>query len=490
MHGVVASFTVGSTTTIVGLITIPLAIKYVGAAQYGVWLALSAGALLLYYSDLGIGVAIVHFAARYRATAEGFTPGQLLSSAVGVVSVIWLALTAIVVGVLAALYSVGYFADLESAQSILVIVALLVLVSGFLTKPFETMLIGAGGFVTDRQLKFCGTVVKLSGTLVVCFYYPSVGLLALVEVVAMVLPGVFAAAIVSRRIARVRRADMSRHTVTTLWSYSYKRFAVDSIGAAILQVGTVIVAVVASPSAVSYFSAAFRLYSGIRQVVTWVVDPFRTILSKLWVEGRDAFTHVVLSFSLLVTCVSWVGCGIAIVLAPALTPLWLGSDSVSYNVAGMVSALCAALMINVLHIPLNAATDAAHRPGVFLVPQLAWLTLYFAFSILLGAEYRGLGVSVSMALSIVVVEPVYLYVAQRTLGFRIRSWVGTVFLPAALLVLPVLTSAVLVARLTGGALVWSILAAGGLVAWIVILAFVLRSRPIVADIRKTLGHAL
>ncbi|MDJ0455358.1 hypothetical protein [Gordonia amicalis] len=471
--------------------TIPLAIKYVGAEQYGVWLTLTSATLLLYYSDIGIGTAVVHFGARNRATGEGFNFTQLLSSAIGVVSIVWVGLILVTASFVTAAYFGGYFGNFDSFQFVLIVVSLFLLVTGFLTKPFEAILIGAGHFVTDRWLKFCGSVVRLSGTLTVCLLHPTLGLLALVEAVSLVLPGVLAIFfVVKGSIATIRRQEIKRETVTTLWSYSYKRFAVDAVGAGVLQIGTLLVAVVASAAAVSYFSAAFRLYSGIRQVIAWVVDPFRTILSKLWVENRGYFPRVVLSFSLLVACVSWSVCCVAIILSPGLTPVWLGRDSVYYDAAGMVTILCLGLMINVLHIPLIASTDAAHRPGVFFLPQALWLVLYGGLALVLGGRFGAVGVCVAMALSVAILEPIYLYVAQRNLGFTIAEWVRTVFLPTFVLILPALMMAVSIAWSADFSIVWSVISALIFILLVLGSAYLLRSRLALTDIRAMLGYAL
>jgi Na+-driven multidrug efflux pump len=47
------------------LITVPLALNYLGPEQYGIWVTLSSFALLLAFADLGIGNGVINAVSRY-----------------------------------------------------------------------------------------------------------------------------------------------------------------------------------------------------------------------------------------------------------------------------------------------------------------------------------------------------------------------------------------------------------------------------------------
>lgn len=52
------------------LITVPLALNYLGPEQYGIWVTLSSFALLLAFADLGIGNGVINAVSRYLGVSD------------------------------------------------------------------------------------------------------------------------------------------------------------------------------------------------------------------------------------------------------------------------------------------------------------------------------------------------------------------------------------------------------------------------------------
>jgi O-antigen/teichoic acid export membrane protein len=215
-------------------------------------------------------------------------------------------------------------------------------------------------------------------------------------------------------------------------SYSVRSFAVNAVGALLLQSGTVIAGILLRPQDVTYYNAAFRVYSSVRQLIGWANDPFRPALSRLGVTSRDAATKALMAVSFVTLALSSSGCIALMLAAPDVVKIWLGAAAPKY-VAVALTILLAGLIVNAVHLPLVPAADAAGSPGAFFIPQLSWMIMTLAGSVLLGNLLGAPGVALGLTLPLVLVEPYYLLRAGRVLQFSVASWFKLVLLPTALI---------------------------------------------------------
>lgn len=79
---------------LVGLLMVPLTLGYLGAERYGLWMALSSLVAFLQITDGGIGNALIGVVARNQAQAQGRGLLQITTSALSMLSLVGLAITA------------------------------------------------------------------------------------------------------------------------------------------------------------------------------------------------------------------------------------------------------------------------------------------------------------------------------------------------------------------------------------------------------------
>lgn len=434
--GVLSSAGVGVAALVAGIVLIPIIIHSVSAESYGVWLVISAVAQYLNYSDLGVGAAIVHFGSRARAGGEERSLGDFLQA-----GLIWnamaLAIVLPVFFVFAWLYvsSTGAQNALESGEAVPLLIIGIVMVLMLLLKPYGAALTGAGLLPLERSNQGVGVLARIVMTLVACLVFQSITLVAVAETLAVVVPALLSLVAVRRRkIAVMHWSGFPSATLKYMLGYSVRSFSVNAVGALLLQSGTIAAAIALRPQDVTYYNAAFRIYSSVRQLIGWTNDPFRPALSRLSVGSPAAASNALLSLSFVTLALSAVGCGTLIIASTDIVELWLGTQVPVGAIAAALVILLAGLTFNAVHLPLIPAADAAGRPGVFLMPQVVWLILTVVGSVILGFMAGLPGIAAGFTLPLLLVEPYYLLKGSRTLGFPLRRWFTAVALPVAVIV--------------------------------------------------------
>ncbi|AIV39419.1 lipopolysaccharide biosynthesis protein [Curtobacterium sp. MR_MD2014] len=437
LAGVLSSAGAGMAGLLAGILLLPIIIATVSAEHYGVWLVVSAVAQYLNYSDLGVGTAIVHFGSRARAGGEQRSLGEFLQA-----GLIWNALAMVVVApafaAIATLYlwSTKVQAVLSPQETVWLLVAGTAMLVALLLKPFGSALNGAGLLPVERRNQTVGVLVRVMLTLVACFVFRDIVFVAMAEAVAVLVPVLLSWYIVSRRrLARMRWAGFPRATLRYMLSYSTRAFAVNAVGALLLQAGTIAAGVTLRPQDVTYYNAAFRVYTSVRQLIGWANDPFRPALSRLNVISRDQARTALLAISFVTLSVSAIGCAVLMIASRDLVRVWLGAGVPVEAIALTMVVLLAGLLVNAVHLPLIPAADAAGFPGVFFVPQLVWMVLTVIGSLLFGHLLGLPGVALGLTLPLALVEPVYLTRASRVLEFSLRTWTRSVAVPVFLLML-------------------------------------------------------
>ncbi|MEW1976697.1 oligosaccharide flippase family protein [Microbacterium profundi] len=465
LGGVFSSAGVGLLSMISGVVLLPVVVSFVGAAPYGVWLVLSAIAMYFQYADMGVGSAVVHFASRRRGNGDGHTLGQLISGAM-----LWNAAAALVVLPLFLVIGMLYaFAQervglISHSEAILLAVLGVASLASILLRPFTSALIGAGLLPIDRRNQAVAVAVRFIGTIVVCIWLPNVVFVAMVEATALTLPSVLGmCSVLARRLAAVRWDRSALQAARTMLAYSTRSFGVASVGALILQSGTVVAGTILGPSAATAYTAAFRIYSMARQILSWTIEPFRSVLSRQFAKddehGRGSM--IMICFFSFGTAVA--ACGTVAIGAVGLINVWLGSTLSSDSIALSTTILVAGLAINSLQIPLAIAGDARGRPGAFFWIQVLWLVLCLPSSIWLAGEMGIAGIAVALTAPLLLVVPLYLWRARTVVTLDLRTWFHKVFVPVAsigLVALVIAIGALLALETIVSAEIASLVAAG------------------------------
>lgn len=435
LAGVLSSAGAGVAGLIAGIVLLPVIISTVSAEQYGIWLVVSAIAQYLNYSDLGVGTAIVHFGSRSRAGGEERDLGAFLQA-----GLIWNALALVVVApvflVVAYLYlwsgkAQEVLTQPEATALLLVGVAML---GALLLKPFGSALNGAGLLPIERRNQTVGVLVRVVLTLVACFALRDIVFVAMAEALAVIVPVCLSWATVrTRGLARMKWVGFPGETLRYMLSYSVRSFAVNAVGALLLQAGTIAAGVTLRPQDVTYYNAAFRVYTSVRQLIGWANDPFRPALSRLNVAAPAEARRALMSICFVTLSLSVAGCAFLMIAAKDVVRIWLGPGVPIDTIAVTMVVLLAGLMVNAVHLPLIPAADASGAPGVFFVPQLIWMIATVGGSLCFGAVFGLPGIALGLTLPLVVIEPFYLVRAARVLVFSLADWARAVARPVLIL---------------------------------------------------------
>lgn len=481
LHGITYGVVVGMVSLLSGIILLPIVASQVGSGSYGVWLFLISITTYVGYGDLGVTSAIVHFGARARGGDGKHTLSQLLSA-----GLVWsLVSMAVVIPLylwLAWGYTGAHLDELSDPDRSRVALVALGATVAFMAvvRPFYGALISAGLMVWTQRITFLTLVFRVAGTLVAVYTVGTITAVAIVETVATIMPGIFVMFLVLKRVARVRFTRGMWPTLTLMLGYSTKSLTMGLSESVVLQGGTLIVGVVLGPASVTHFNLAYRVYNGVRQLIDWVLEPFRSTLSRIAVRSRGDHLRMAgtLSFAALTIVVA--GTAVWVLGSQFLVGHWVGDHMPAADIAAVASILLAGMVVETLHSPWVMAADTVGRPGAFLLPQILWAVLFVPLGLFLGGSWGIIGVAVAMALPLVVLEPLYLMIARKATGLRLRVWWRRSLVPVIVLTALPMTVAALVWAATSAVaptLAGWLPAVSFIVAWCLSLALTRRFLP-------------
>lgn len=477
-QGIAYGATVGTLSLLSGIVLLPIVAFQVGAGPYGIWLFLISITTYVGYGDLGVASAIVHFGSRSRGGDNKHSLSQLLTA-----GVVWSVATMLVVLPLyvwlAWQYTETHLSELPSANRV-ILVALGAVVAGMaVVRPFGGALIGAGLMVWTQRIGLFALIFRVAGTIVAVFVFGTVTAVAVVETLATIIPGIVVMFIVLSRVAPLRWSRDMWPTLKLMLGYSSKSLAMGLSQTVVLQGGTIIVGLVSGPASVTHFNFAFRMYGGFRQLLGWVLEPFRSTLSRVAAKSQRGHHRMVESLSFATISVSVVGTVTFALCAGFLIELWVGDHMPAADIAAVAIILLAGLVLEWLHTPWVLAGDTAGRPGIFLIPQVLWAGTFVALGLYLGPLWGMVGVALAMSAPLIMLEPLYFAVARRFLGMRLAEWWSNSIRP----VLEVTVPATLVT-----VLVWLVCArwAPGVVGWLPAGVFALSSLTFLLILRRRL----
>jgi len=93
-HTAVVALAAKGINAVSGLITVPVTLSYLGAEQFGIWMALTGFVAFLSFTDLGIGIGLQNALTRCHGNDDENTPSSLVSTALFLTIFICLALCA------------------------------------------------------------------------------------------------------------------------------------------------------------------------------------------------------------------------------------------------------------------------------------------------------------------------------------------------------------------------------------------------------------
>ncbi len=94
-HTAVVALAAKGINALSGLITVPITLSYLGAEQFGIWMALTGFVAFLSFTDLGIGIGLQNALTRCHGNDDEKTPSSIISTALFLTFLLCLALCAV-----------------------------------------------------------------------------------------------------------------------------------------------------------------------------------------------------------------------------------------------------------------------------------------------------------------------------------------------------------------------------------------------------------
>ncbi len=483
--GVLAASLVGGSSLLIGIVLLPLVAGAVGAGPYGLWLFLITMTTVVGYGDLGVYSAIVHYGAQARGGASRYTIADLMTAGV-IWSLIVAAVMVPIYTVLAATYAQSHAAAVGlTPQTAWVLVGLGATVT-FLaaSRPFGGALIGSGHLLTEKRADLLALVFRVVGTLVAALLLRSIVAVAVIETIATALPSLVVVPFVLRRVAPLRVHRDALRPLRMMLAYSAKSLLTSLPLMVVTSGATIVLGIVRGPTEVTYFNFAYRISSGLRTVLGWTLEPFRSALSRLAAEDRARHNHTVISLGFASATVTGAVAGLLSVSAFWLVALWVGGTMPAQPIAITAIILMLGLLAESLVNPLVLAGDTSGLPGIFLLPQALWAALFLLLAPVLGTWWGSVGVAIAVSVPLLVVGPCCLVVAHRRLGLSVQDWWSATLRPALAVVVPALVVSLATLATVGSVAPW---APGPVfVAAIVGMALLLRRRLPLSELADAL----
>lgn len=456
VEGVLASTVVGALSLVAGVVLLPIVANAVGAGPYGVWLFLITLTSLVGYGDLGVYAAIVHFGSQSRENDDSYSMSDLLTA-----GVIWSILVALVVVPVYMWLGWRYaqrHADelgLSSGGMMLLVVLGGIVAALAVTRPYAGAMVGFGYLLRNKRAHLVALIFRVIGSLIAALGFKSIIAVAVVETIATALPSLIIIPFVIKRVARLKIRRDALRPLRMMLSYSAKSLLTSLPQAVVTGGATIVLGLVQGPVPVTYFNFAYRIAAGLRTVIGWTIEPFRSAFSRLAAIDRAEHLRRTYYLAFASLAVTGAGAGLLSVSAFWLVNIWVGASMPANLIATAAIILMAGVVLESLVTPFVLFGDTAGMPGAFLGPQTLWAVLFLPLAAWFGTLWSLVGVSVAVTLPLLIAAPFYLRVARHRLGLAGRSWWRETIRPAGGVVLPAVLLSLVAQWTLGSAAPWA-----------------------------------
>lgn len=323
---------------IVGVITLPLMMRYLGVDLYGVWVLIGSFTALLYIFDMGFASAVTRHIAESIAQKNSQRTNQIVSNAFLIYSCLALLIIACV-----SLVAVFYRPDLK----------------GILTeKEFATILwlFGAALAIEFPVKAFSGIATGYLRYDLLSLYRMSFRIVSSVILVSLLMSGyklvsiaclqagmgvvsAFAYFLVARHLFKplsVRREFISKNVLSEIYRYSFWAFLVDINQLLKKRIDIFFVGAYLSLGAVSLYYVAVRLVEYVSELLYKMLNLALPILTKHSAnEDAAAFREDLLLFVRINTYFAVLAFIAWVVIGEVVIYYWMGSDfdyQTTYNI--------------------------------------------------------------------------------------------------------------------------------------------------------------
>jgi O-antigen/teichoic acid export membrane protein len=403
------------------ILLFPVALNYMGAPTYGVWLLCFTATTLLTQADAGLGTAIVRQVS--HAISRGDEPSEAALKRVSLSLFIGLALA------LPAAQLLGLMAFFSSAHATssdpdlpeFLIISTVTLFVGVLGRYFTAVLQAHRRFDIERMALVGSMVVRVSVLLLVVALGLPVWAAAISECLTVALPASTAALVAWRR--RFIGRGLAGRDDWTLVGPDLLRFSLPVFASAFasqlaLQLPVYFVAALLNTSSVAAYTAAVRIYQTMRTVYGWITGPALPVASTLHAENRlDSIGELHLKLISVCASIGAVAGSVMYFQGENLLAVWLGDDFRVHAAAVEIFAL--AVVAFSVYSPGVVLAAACGRPGVVAFGNVVWCVATVAIVYPSASAWGIEGASAAAVLPLLALSPLLFWLPARVTRLRI-----------------------------------------------------------------------
>ena len=405
-QNVTVNYVVTGTELLIGVFMLPFNVAHLGQAAYGLWVLVASVTVYFSMFDLGYGVALVRFAARYRAKGDTKGLNEIISTMFVVFSAV--GLVAFTIALLISLNLEKFFPltpdQAKTGRIVLLFISSYVAlqfpasVFGGIVNGFQrTYLNGAVAFVTALVVAGVNVIVLLSG-------YGLAELVAATTAVRIL--SIFAYALNAYRVfpdLRIRPRYFKRERLREVTGFSVFILIIDIANKLNYSTDAIVVGAFLGTSAVAIWAVAQRVI----EIVQRISDQLNAVLFPVVVDNAtvqrvDRLQEILvqgqrLSLAMVVPMATVLG-----LTARPLVMVWVGPQfSASVNIIYILSVVVALRVGNATSAVILKGSDL-HK--FLAVSNLSMAVGNLVLSVILVHFYGLIGVAIGTLIPMIVIS--------------------------------------------------------------------------------------
>ena len=405
-QNVTVNYVVTGTELLIGVFMLPFNVAHLGQSAYGLWVLVASVTVYFSMFDLGYGVALVRFAARYRAKGDKKGLNEIISTMFVVFSAV--GLVAFTIALLISLNLEKFFPltpdQAKTGRIVLLFISSYVAlqfpasVFGGIVNGFQrTYLNGAVAFVTALVVAGVNVIVLLSG-------YGLAELVAATTAVRIL--SIFAYALNAYRVfpdLRIRPRYFKRERLREVTGFSVFILIIDIANKLNYSTDAIVVGAFLGTSAVAIWAVAQRVI----EIVQRISDQLNAVLFPVVVDNAtvqrvDRLQEILvqgqrLSLAMVVPMATVLG-----LTARPLVMVWVGPQfSASVNIIYILSVVVALRVGNATSAVILKGSDL-HK--FLAVSNLSMAVGNLVLSVILVHFYGLIGVAIGTLIPMIVIS--------------------------------------------------------------------------------------
>lgn len=401
---------------VLALVTTPYIVRELGVETYGLFALIVSLTGYFAFLDLGLGTATVKYLSEFRGRGDDEAVGKIVGTSVAAYLVLGVA-----GGAGIALFSsflAQLLLDLPADQASLARAALFVAAVGFLVNMPLTVFSAIPNALqrmdlANRRSILFGTM-SVAGTVVLLWL--GYGLVAvLVFNVAVSAAASVSFVLLARRLlpSASFRPRLDLGILRLLAGFGSLKFANQVATQTVYHLDKLLVAVLASVSAVTYYAVPVTVAQRLAALVGNVSAAFLPAASELYGENdRRRFEELYFRSTKLVAVVVLPIGSLLFFFSEPILRFWLGGSFAAQS-SVVLKVLAAGYMINSLSAIPAIASDSVGRPRVTTAFSVASAVLNLTLSFLLIPPFGIVGASVAILVNSLLLVPLFVHYVHR-----------------------------------------------------------------------------